>query len=129
MSPAVLASTGFPQRMRAFIAAPGQATYVSGGSQSELDLFVVSEALRAALVSVKVLDGANVPKHCPVMMFFTGEARSDTVLTLARPPRRPAGNPHGCMPDPAGHRVSDEERATHAGAERPELTTEPELDD
>ena len=42
MAPTALAGTGFPQRLRAFIAAPGEATYTSGGSQTEIDFFVVS---------------------------------------------------------------------------------------
>ena len=45
-SPADVARTGFPQRLKAFIAVAGEATYVSGGPMTELDFFVVSEALR-----------------------------------------------------------------------------------
>jgi hypothetical protein len=100
MPPSVLAGTGFAARTRACIVRPGLATYMSGPTESELDYFVLSERLQAAVESIRVLDGAPIAKHSPVVLRLTGKARSDTVTMLARPPRWPRGYPAACSPEP-----------------------------
>ncbi len=126
-SPQALAETGFPQRLRAFVATAGVASYISAGAASELDYFVISKVLKPGVCTIKVLDGTNVPKHSPVEITFSGKPRSDTVLTLARPPRRPPGNPLTGEPDPLSPVVSPDEAATFAGSQDVAAVTQAQL--
>ena len=65
-----------------------------------MDYFVLSEGLKPAVQEVSVIEGARVAKHLPVKLILDGRLRSDTVLTLARPPPRPAAPPAACQPRP-----------------------------
>ena len=68
MSPAGLAATGMPARLRAAVVHPDEPTYMAAGCESTLDFFLVSEALRPAALSVEVIGGTEVRKHKPVRM-------------------------------------------------------------
>ena len=105
MSPAALAATGFATRLKGIIVAPDATTYRSGGAESTLDFFVVSECLRPSAQDMRVIENADVPKRFPVELVLSGRPRAESVLTLARPPPRPAAAPIACAPQ-----VREEER-------------------
>ena len=100
MPPEALAATGMAPRLRACIVRTGATTYTSGETETEIDYFLISGGIKAAVESVRVLDGAPIAKHSPVLLQLTGKARADTVLTLARPPRWPTGLPCSCEGPP-----------------------------
>ncbi len=93
-----------------------------------MEYFVVSKYLSPALVSVRVVDGTNVPKPSPVEVVFIGKVWSDRILTMARPPRRPAANPCTCEPYPEAMQLTPEEGEVFGSMIAPEEVTQEQLD-
>ena len=108
MSPEDLSRTGFPTRLKATVVSPAAPTYVAGAAATTLDYFIVADCLRPMVEEVLVHEGSGVKKHRPVELVLAGRVRAERVLTLAKPPLRPAVAPRTCMPDPTrGRRLED----------------------
>jgi len=77
------------------------ATALTTCHSSTYDFFVVSEGLEGAVLGVQRIDDAGLHPHYPSRLLLAGNARSNFVRKLVRPPAVPGALPQGPLPTPA----------------------------